>query len=445
VWAVTFNDAGDDFDLAVESSDIGGQGIAAGGGATTVKVQSGTTHGPCYGALKVPTLGGLVPGQLYASRVFAVNRIGFSAAQTAPEPVKPCTVPGLPTGVNLSNRGQNELRVVFYPPNDDGGDTVTSYSIEMSKLANFSRIDASGNVTLLSAGAPFYRVMTQLDNGVDYYARARACNSQGCGDPQTSVPSYLAPHTEPGTPVNAVLAVTSDSMLTIGWETPLDDGGSAILGYEVEWDTVATVGSSMSAPPDKGTVLLPETARSYTMQYLSQMPYYASVRARNAAGSGPGALTSPLSQTPGFAVPGAPSMLALHNASGSLVGGTFDVTWAAPIFPHHGMACGGNQTRPRLCPTPPGGTTPESTGGAPVTAYRVEWSASSIFAATEADSGFAIVVGSAYGVRNATRGARYYVRVAATSMMGSSAYCAQLGTFCRGGPASVRASTLGAN
>ena len=46
---------------------------------------------------------------------------------------------------------------------------------------------------MLSAGAPFYRVVEGLLTGYDYYVRVRAHNSQGFGLPQASSPTYAHP------------------------------------------------------------------------------------------------------------------------------------------------------------------------------------------------------------------------------------------------------------
>jgi hypothetical protein len=106
----------------------------------------------------------------------------------------------------------------------------------------------SVNVTYLEGGAPFFKSITGLTKGVSYFVRVSACNSQGCGTPTASVPSSLNPYTQSGVPTTIRLRVTSDSMLTVGWAAPADDGGDAVTTYRVQWDTSATFNGVASAP-----------------------------------------------------------------------------------------------------------------------------------------------------------------------------------------------------
>ena len=78
-------------------------------------------------------------------------------------------------------------------PLDDGGDTITSYSVEWDTLSNFSSAPQSHDVLYLAAGSPFSYTITGLTMGTQYYVRIRAVNSQGSGPAQATTPAAEHP------------------------------------------------------------------------------------------------------------------------------------------------------------------------------------------------------------------------------------------------------------
>ena len=446
VWSVTFLDAGDDFELAAAGAGAdgaataltGGGGLSLGAGAVAVaKVQAGEVHGACSGSLVVPSAGGLVTGQYYYARVFAYNQKGYGDPQTALTPEKPMVVPGRPTGVALEVFGASSLKVIFHPPTDDGGDAVDSYLVEYATDPTFTAGVGNASVVMLSAGAPYYRVLPGLANGVDYYVRVFAHNSQGFGLPQSSSPTFEHPHVEPNPPAAVTLGVTSDTMLTAGFAYPESDGGDPLTHFKVEWDTAPSF-ASLSSHPDKGSAVVESaSSRSYTIEYLTTYKtYYVRVSGRNGAGWGQPRVADPVSLQPALQVPGRPGSL---EASPGTHDGYLNIRFDAPRVPRHGVPCGGLGPgvpggAAARCPTPVGGAEDAANGGAEVAAYKVEWSIDPAFSSAEYDSGSQEVVGAtAYTARNLTVGNRYYVRVAARNIMGYSAFCSQGGNLCSSG------------
>merc|ERR1719324_2110252 len=182
------------------------------------------------------------------------------------------TVPGLPTSVTLETVSSSELRVYFSSPSSGGGE-VTSYLIEWATAADFSNA-LNATFSYLDGCAPFTRKIENLVEGTFYYVRVRAANSQGYGDAQVSTPSSLNPYEEASAPTGVALGVTSDTMLTVSFASPEDDGGDAVTAYRVEWDTMSHFGSS-SASPHKGSVDVDSTQyNSYTIQLLSLNTLY---------------------------------------------------------------------------------------------------------------------------------------------------------------------------
>ena len=438
-WYVTFLDAApesaaNDFVVSINDNSLrdanGTVGSSGGRYAprlTATLVQSGDTYASCTGTtLVVPSDGsGLVNGQQYYARVTAVNSVGYSLPQAAGAPSKPMTTPGPPTSVVLSTVSASQLRTQFSSPTWDGGDEITSYKVEYATSASFLGEVKSVAVTYLDGGSPFYKTVSGLDKGQRYYVRVSACNGQGCGTPQGSAPSSAAPYEESGAPSNVVLGVTSDSMLTLGYGYPEDDGGDSITAYRVEWDTSSSF-NSLSASPHKGTVDVDATvALSYTIDELSpSTTYYVKVSAINAAGYG--APSATLSAAPDLVIPGAPrSLSAAPGGEGEV-----DVAWLYPRVPHHGIPCAAFAANPSECPVALGGALPESTGGAALLEYEITASESPLFDGT--DTHTVTTSSTSVTVSGLTPDRRYYVRVAARNSVGTSAFCENEGTTCTG-------------
>jgi len=457
VWSVTFLDHGDDFELSAVGQGADGttsaltglsgrQAISRGvgdGAVVTAKVQAGVVHGACSGSLVVPSVGGLVTGQYYYARVFAYNQKGYGSPTTALSPEKPMVVPGRPTGVALEVYDSSSLKVIFHPPTDDGGDAVDSYLIEYATDPSFTVGVGNASVVMLSAGAPYYRVIPNLLNGVDYFVRVFAHNSQGYGRPQASSPTFEHPYVEPNPPLSVKLGVTSDTMLTVGWGYPVADGGDNVTHFKVEWDTAPSF-ASLSSHPDKGSaVVSASTDRAYTIEYLTTYKtYYVRVSGRNGAGWGQPRVANPASLQPSLQVPGHPVSLQVQPGTHD---GYLNIRFDPPRVPKHGIQCGGLDALSGAaeCPTPVGGTEGAANGGAEVTAYKVEWSIDPAFSSAEYDAGSQEVIGAtAYTARNLTIGNRYYARVAARNIMGYSAFCGETGTACASG---TQASALSTN
>jgi len=293
-------------------------------------------------------------------------------------------------------------------------------------------------------------VLPNLQTGVDYYVRVYAHNSQGFGLPQASSPTFEHPHVEPNPPAKVTLGVTSDTMLTVGFDYPESDGGDNLTHFRVEWDTSPSF-SSLSSHPDKGSaVISADTERAFTIEYLTTYKsYYVRVTGRNGAGWGQPRLSSPISAAPALQVPGYPVSVA---ATPGTHDGYLNVRFDAPRLPRHGIQCGGLNAGAlaATCPTPMGGTENAANGGAEITAYKVEWSIDPAFSSAEYDAGATELPAGdgsngahAYTARNLTIGNLYYVRVAARNIMGYSAFCSHVGGWCDS--SGTRASALSTN
>jgi hypothetical protein len=417
IWRITFLDhpgsGEDDFSIEVVSSSIRTINGDNSSDVITFLIQSGETFSNCVGEKVVPRYGGLVKGLEYHVRVSAMNGMGYSIPMRAVQPQAPMIVPGAPTSVSLDVVSATELRIIFASPVDNGGDPITKYSVEWSKSTTFSEYNSS-IIDYLTEGSPFSKVIDNLMTGQKYFFRVRAGNSQGYGRPQLSTPNDLAPHQIPGPPSNVLLGITSDEMLTVGWNSPLSDGGDPLTKYRVEWDTTATF-SSTNHPPHKGFVDLEATLHSsYTLEMLSSKKvYFVRVFAFNRAGMSEGADSDPLYLSPSNQVPGQIESLSARTGSGL---GTIEVEWTSPLIPHHGIPCSGTPEAPFPCPTRYGGLI-SSDGGDEVFEYEVEWNERQDF--NGADGRTKFITGTATTLQNLHSGRQYYVRVLARNTIGS--------------------------
>ncbi|KAG5186910.1 hypothetical protein JKP88DRAFT_308703, partial [Tribonema minus] len=419
-WTVTFLDPGDDFVLSVaDATHMSGYLV------TATKVLDGHVYNKCVGAMVVPTTGGLVAGEAYYARVTAYNRIGYGSVWTAPGTARPMTVPGLPTTVTLDKNDATSLKVVFSPPSNDGGGVIIRYVIELATNAGFTTNWQEVPYIPPATGAPFHKVLTGLENGTAYYVRVRACNSLGCGPPQTSSPSFQHPYMAPSAPTGVRLAVTSDSMLTVSFAPPTTDGGDAVTSYIITWDVSAYFNSLTGTPHQGSTTVQGAGAGSVTLTYLSSgSRYYAKVAAVNGASAGVARISSPDSAYPSKQRPGKPVGVALASTSAQ----TINVAWQFPLIPWHGIPCSGTAAAPVQCPTAPGGTV-ASDGGDAITHYEVQWSLLSSFNVLYA-SGPLDATSRSYTITQLTSGLKYYVRVVAANTVGYGAFCEFGGNTC---------------
>jgi hypothetical protein len=429
-WRVTFLDNSPnepyDFVLSVSSHELWTESSLLAGTVDVRRLVNGETYSSCTGSHVVPGDKALTLNQLYYARVFAYNSIGFSFAQVAPSAQKPMVVPGPPTLVVLTAVSRSQLRVTFNPPISDGGDTITSFLVEYSVRSDFSLLQtvSMGDVT---NPTPYSVILNGLAQGVPVYVRVKARNSQGYGLPASSTPASLQPYEASDPPSNVKLSITSNSMLTVSWSPPLNNGGDEIKSYIVEWDIAADFNGIVSKPNKDSVKLSASEYSSYTIASLTaDRVYYVRVFAKNSAveASLP-ALAVPSSAAPSLQVPGKPHTV---TAVGGSQSGEIFLTWQYPRIPWHGVPCSGTPQSPDDCPATIGGGDPSSNGGTPITEYLIEFNERSDFKGY--DSGSVTTTGSSYTLQQLTPGRVYFIRILARNEKGSGQFCSHQNTNC---------------
>ncbi|KAG7396284.1 hypothetical protein PHYBOEH_002551 [Phytophthora boehmeriae] len=421
-WTITFLDIDDSFVVTPRdihlTCDDPTTCTTATYDVTVTKVRAAVVPAACVGNRVIPAIGALNKGQIYNLRVSAYNVVGFGKPAVAPTPQKPMVVPGPPTAVTLAVYSISELIVIFSPPDDNGGDTITAYEVQWALDSHFTTPMSTMVNMMPGISAPYRRVISSLTTGTTYYVGVRARNSQGFGRLQQSVPDKEKPYSTPSAPTQVVLGITSPTMLTVGWAPPSNDGGDSISGYVVQWD-VSGGFDSLSLAASTTVTVGDSAQRSYTITDLSPGTlYYVQVFAKNRGGLGTPQTSIPPALVPTIAYPGKPHALTVARTT---VAGELRVTWMAPIIPFHGLPCAGTLQAPGNCPVV--GATDMVFGGVALEKYIVQCSERSDFSnpIEVSSTGSAVTV----LLTGLVSGKTYYVQVLAQNVQGFRSY------FCR--------------
>ena len=271
---------------------------------------------------------GLDPGETVFYRVSARN----SAGPGSPSRLATATtldVPGQPTDLTAAANGQTQIDLQWTRPRNDGGSPIEGYQIDVSENAG-----STWSVLVENSRSTSTRYShTGLSAGQTRYYRVRAISEWGAG--AYSVPANATTDaSEPGPPQNLVADANGQKRIDLDWDSPDDDGGSAVTGYRIEisddggttWDGLVD-NTGRNTTRYAHTTLNPGTTRHYRVAAINSV--------------GPGEYSNVDSATTAPDVPGAPAGL------GAVANGTsqIDLSWTAPT----------------------------DDGGADITGYRVEF------------------------------------------------------------------------
>jgi large repetitive protein len=149
-----------DAPLDSRGSDVTGYTVTA---YTSGNVAAGTCTSVAPTETCVVT--GLTNGTPYTFKVTATNGIGTSAQSTASSAATPSTVPNAPTGVTVAS-GDAQVTVSFTAPTNNGGSSITGYTVT-----------ASDGSTISGTTSPL--TITGLTNGTAYTFTVKATNING--------------------------------------------------------------------------------------------------------------------------------------------------------------------------------------------------------------------------------------------------------------------------
>ena len=173
----------------------------------------------------------------------------------------PRTVPSAPRSLAAAP-GVRQVTLSWQSPASNGGAAVDSYAVQ--------RWDGTRWITIVTLTGRVY-TNTGLANGVTNQYRVIAHNAAGWG--ATSAVATATTSTVPGAPTGAT-ATPGNQTVTLTWQPPASDGGSAVIGYDI-WNYQTGV-----------TVRVQTPITSYTASGLQNgTSYFFTIRAVNAVGS----------------------------------------------------------------------------------------------------------------------------------------------------------------
>lgn len=142
--------------------------------------------------------------------------------------------PGPPHGpLSYEEVTANSVTLSWKPPKDNGGSEITGYVIEKRDLSHGGGWVPA--VTFVSAKNT-HCVVPRLMEGNKYEFRVMAENMQGRSDPLNTDKPVVAKNQfdVPGKPGKPELNDADKSFISIKWKAPISNGGSPIIGYNVE-------------------------------------------------------------------------------------------------------------------------------------------------------------------------------------------------------------------
>jgi hypothetical protein len=260
--------------------------------------------------------------------VQAINCIGESPFTAPTSFTTQASVPATPEAPSIVSCGQDSV-VLRWPAVADNGAEVTGYAVEMDD-------GAGGEFSFVGHSVEPHFALAGLRSGVPYRFRVRGENAEGRSQ-WSAVCEGRTAATPPASPPPPVKSAATHSSATIFWEAPDHDGGSAIVGYEVEAEPKCS-GAKRDFPAEWVLVYC-GTDRTCTLGGLrAGCTYRARVRAVNAHGAGASSLPADVATSSASPeAPGPPTAAARQQTS-------VLIAWAPS---HHD-------------------------GGSPITAYRLE-------------------------------------------------------------------------
>lgn len=138
--------------------------------------------------------------------------------------------PGAPTGpVKLVDISNTFVHLSWEPPEYTGGCQVKNYIVEKRDTTTTTWQPVTTQLVRTA-----FKV-TKLKTGAEYQFRIIAENRYGKGAPLDSKAIVVQyPYKPPGPPGTPSIKCATKEMMIIEWNEPVNDGGSAVIGYHLE-------------------------------------------------------------------------------------------------------------------------------------------------------------------------------------------------------------------
>lgn len=174
----------------------------------------------CTSATATCVLTGLTNGTAYTFTVTATNVVGTSVSSDVSNSVTPRSAPSIPRSVNGSF-GNTTATVSWDIPSSDGASPITGYRVTSVPASQTCNTDPD----------TFTCNFTGLTNGTTYQFFVYAINAEGSSAGSSSV--AITPATYPGAPAAPSITSAGNASISLSWNAPSNNGGSAPTGYTV--------------------------------------------------------------------------------------------------------------------------------------------------------------------------------------------------------------------
>src|SRR2546425_37523 len=182
------------------------------------------------------------------------------------------TAPSAPTNLSATVVSPSQINLSWTAPTNNGGSAITGYKIERSTDGG-----TTWNTIVASTSHSWYSDYF-LSASTTYTYRVSTINAIGTSLPSSSASATTSPATIPDPPRYLTPTVVSPSQINLSWWKPVNSGGSAITGYQIErstdggttWNTiVANTGSALYINHYSNTGLLPSTTYTYRVSAIN--------------------------------------------------------------------------------------------------------------------------------------------------------------------------------
>jgi hypothetical protein len=277
-------------------------------------------------------IAGLTTGSTYTFMVTSTSVAGTSGPSSATTPVMEVTAPSAPSAVKAKRGAPQQITVSWTPPASDGSSSILYYVGIATDSATSAQLTCT-HFTVI----PFNNcIIPNLMNGDTYTVTVVAHNA--VGDAVASAPSKpVIPATVGFAPID-VTGIPGNHEVTVSWTPSPDDGGLPATSFSVTASGSAVRGCTYVVPASPATL----TDSCVVMGLINGSQYTFTVIATNPAGPSPSSAPS-VAVTPAT-IPGAPSAVVAQRG-------------IASVTLHR--------------------TAPVSSGGSPLTGYKVTASAAS--------------------------------------------------------------------
>ena len=258
------------------------------------------------------TITGLTDGTRYYFTVKAINAKGDSVPSNEANATPAPTAPAAPTALTATP-GNGQVVLNWTAPTYTGGDPITGYDVYQG-----NRAGGEGRNPVATVGPnTTTATIASLTNGNTYYFVVEAVNLVG-----NSVPSNEANATPTGPPSapRNLAAASGNTQITLTWNTPVNNGGSPITGYDV-YESATAGGENYANPPVATTTFGTNTV--VITGLTDGTGYYFTVEAVNAAGNS--VPSNEAHATPAPTAPAAPTALIATPGNQKVV-----LNWTAP-------------------------------------------------------------------------------------------------------------------